>query len=113
MCAGGPPLCLDQLIAPRADWPGGFSRGIPHSRVAPEGSVPSVKNGEETLSVFVKLVVAFMRPQAARFVVPGHGAAAASFMGERVGGPLACAPGCGSLGIRPDRADWLPVARAT
>ena len=63
--------------------------------------------------MFVKLVVAFMRSHAAHFVVPGHGAAAASFMGERVGGPLACAPGFGSFGIEPHRADGLPVARAT
>ena len=44
---------------------------------------------------------------------PGHGAAAASFMGERVGGPMASAPGFGSLWIEPDRADGLPVARPT
>jgi hypothetical protein len=44
---------------------------------------------------------------------PGRGAAAASFMGERVGGPMASAPGFGSLWIEPDRADGLPVARPT
>ncbi|MGP3699410.1 hypothetical protein [Rhodobacter sp. NSM] len=41
---------------------------------------------------------------------PGHGSAAASFMGERVGGPMASAPGIGPLGVQPDRADGLPVA---
>ncbi|CUH40987.1 Soluble aldose sugar dehydrogenase YliI precursor [Jannaschia seosinensis] len=43
----------------------------------------------------------------------GHGAAAASFMGERVGSPMASAPGIGSLGVKPDRADGLPVAGLT
>ena len=43
---------------------------------------------------------------------PGHGVAAAGFMGERVGGPMASAPGVGPLGVEPDRADGMPVARA-
>ncbi|CUH39989.1 hypothetical protein JSE7799_02718 [Jannaschia seosinensis] len=43
----------------------------------------------------------------------GHGAAAASLMGERVGSPMASAPGIGSLGVKPDRADGLPVAGLT
>ena len=45
-------------------------------------------------------------------LVAGHGGAAASFLGERVGGPMASAPGFRPVGIEPDRADGLPVARA-
>ena len=41
---------------------------------------------------------------------PGHGSAAASLMGERVGGPMTFAPGIGAFRVQPDRADGLPVA---
>lgn len=44
---------------------------------------------------------------------PGHGVAAASFMGERVGDPMAFVTGVGTLGVEPDRAYWMPVARAS
>ena len=42
---------------------------------------------------------------------PGHGSAAASLMGERVGGPMTFAPGIGAFRVQPDRGDGLPVAR--
>ena len=35
---------------------------------------------------------------------PGHGSAAASLMGERVGEPMASAPGIGPVRAQPDRA---------
>jgi len=43
----------------------------------------------------------------------GHGGAAASFVGERVGAPMASAPCVGPFGVEPDGADGLPVACAT
>jgi hypothetical protein len=42
---------------------------------------------------------------------PGHGVSAASFMGDRVGGLMGSVRGFWSLGVEPDRADGLPVAR--
>jgi hypothetical protein len=44
---------------------------------------------------------------------PGHGATAASFMGERVGGPMAFELGFNALGVEPDRDNGMSVARAT
>ena len=41
----------------------------------------------------------------------GHGGAAASFVGERVGAPMASAPGVEPFGVEPDGADGLPVSR--
>ena len=46
------------------------------------------------------------------FFVAAHGASSASFMGERVVGPMVIAVGIGSLGVQPDRTDRLPVPRA-
>jgi len=41
---------------------------------------------------------------------PGHGAAAACFLGERVGGPMAFALCLGPDRVEPDRAYGAPVA---
>lgn len=41
-----------------------------------------------------------------------HGGAAASFMGERIGAPMAFALGVGALGVEPSLTEGVPVARA-
>lgn len=41
----------------------------------------------------------------------GHGSAGASFLDERVGGPMAFATGTGPFRVQPDRTDGLPVSR--
>ncbi len=43
---------------------------------------------------------------------PGHRGRAASFPWERVGAPMASAPGVWALGVEPDRTDGPPVTRA-
>ena len=43
---------------------------------------------------------------------PGHGVAAASFMGERVGVPMAFPPSIRAFGVQPNRSDGVPVARS-
>ena len=44
------------------------------------------------------------------FCWPVHGSAAASFLDERDGGPMASAPGIWSFRVQPNRSDGLPVA---
>ena len=49
--------------------------------------------------------------QGARLAKAAMGLPPSSFMGERVGGPMAFALGVGSFWVQPDRSNGLPVAR--